>query len=1001
MNDKSSLKNLKKDSDADTKVEKPTSFIDKKADEIKNKINDKKKEIKDNINEFVNSPEKLKEFADKASKFDMKTAMEKIEELPEKAQEKLDQCFKTVETARTLIIKLIANLVVLWIAVQSFFSYLSSQETYEGFLSGLSSPLVVDVKLTKFENSCPANYSDIIFSEFPGVNEGCRCDKKLMKNRDCKFMYDKTYNMSSMTVVQKEKKKAELAAQCTKLSKSKTKQKKKSNDKTTNTTNTDNTSTETSSTTTDTNTSSTTTDTNTSSTTTDTNTSSTTRRLLKSKKFVNKTHYRKYLNKRKLLYKRQRLTQETTPTTDEQTSSTEKYGKEVLGLEGYYYDEYGEVIFFEEGVLTYNEEYENYSDDQGNYYYDLNEGYYYDINGEYHVGRLHLIELEFDENGFTDEGNYYKYDEVEFDQDGIYYDEMITYYDQIIFKGIYKDVNDLKPYIKESGFDDADYDPFEDPNYDPYENEYEDEYNFSEEEEEDFDEAPIENKEEYDEDAAEYYNGFNDEHFDNPGLTDLYGEDFKAEEIKVENINGVPVQVGKGGIPVDAVKMPSYPKKCKCFKDINPINPTNLTNFDNQRICVKFDKTTSTKQYLQSVKDFRKCKKTNRCQKYFCKSDNSTCPIIDVQLQNHNDKFILKKSATSSIDEKFGTEYLKSVILPLTNIKSILTTECVNSTKVNPGFSHPLFNDTVCVTMQVIDPIYSIKLKNLLNLNGNLYDKYSEEIPEFAEKANPDMNYYIASKHAIGKHSVSCFLQDKNVSDHLSVSIDKNFNSLNTDLIKINNIVFLFVRMENYFKIQFGIQLYLVMSNAIQIVIVSMLSVVAMFACICKDWFKKFKAIVKKILNYLALFIDLTVIATSLLSYIYIAQVIDKIKILNNSGCNDLDTETQIIKFVADIETIEENSKQMFFIILFKLLIILVSYIICVSVNRYYGQKIDCKQSMKIVCSAMQAVFLGDDNKDDEDEDDDKDGDDKDDDDDDDDDKSEGNNKVDEKNKDD
>lgn len=86
---------------------------------------------------------------------------------------------------RPNLIKLFSHLILLYLSVNGYNSFLSTQDTYSDFLDNLDDPVIVDVKMISSSSSCPLNYTDIEPTFFPDIRSGCRCDNSYFLDEMC------------------------------------------------------------------------------------------------------------------------------------------------------------------------------------------------------------------------------------------------------------------------------------------------------------------------------------------------------------------------------------------------------------------------------------------------------------------------------------------------------------------------------------------------------------------------------------------------------------------------------------------------------------------------------------------------------------------------------------------------------------------------------------------------------------------------------------------------
>ena len=144
--------------------------------------------------------------------------------------------------------------------------------------------------------------------------------------------------------------------------------------------------------------------------------------------------------------------------------------------------------------------------------------------------------------------------------------------------------------------------------------------------------------------------------------------------IPVRIENGIPIPTDIKGKPLDLVKNNKYPKSCNCFKNITAQPAQKLLLWENNvKVCVRKDPSQTSLSYLSSMSKLRTCKLSNKCQKYFCKLDNQTCPIIDAWFSEVNPYDFtttytppqLFSNGTITRMPLYGINYMQQVTLPI------------------------------------------------------------------------------------------------------------------------------------------------------------------------------------------------------------------------------------------------------------------------------------------------------------------------------------------------
>lgn len=441
--------------------------------------------------------------------------------------------------------------------------------------------------------------------------------------------------------------------------------------------------------------------------------------------------------------------------------------------------------------------------------------------------------------------------------------------------------------------------------------------------------------------------------------------------LKVEN--GVVITTNSQGKPLDKITPEKLPTNCTCYQDIEARKAAALEIWpNNYRICNRFSKTT-LKEYLSSYTQFRTCKKENKCQKYFCKKDGDECPIIEFWINTNTTTSTLVTDTENLKDKAYGKDFYNQVILPMTSIGISLKGKCFNNEKDNPGFSYGLIDEPPCATSQIVDPIETTTLEELMKANHNLYEKYSNELPFFKELLGnvKDLNYVLESKspfyrktlYCLMKNDVSNLFQDANLNSKLEDSNNKYVANLDT-------ILYNFIYMETHFNAQMNIQTFQVIINCVLLFFLLIISIIKctqigiqtaekqnrqVCQC-CEEKICPANAVFKNfscseffvlILTLICFLIDM---ATGILggyTYFTIKPVADKIKKMMDLGCVENFTGGKFAAYGNSLSGTYNLNLQVFLIICFKFFQYIVTFIV-------YIVKLGCTK----LCSSKSCFVM-------------------------------------------
>lgn len=112
----------------------------------------------------------------------------KSETIKEKIKDDKDRGLIVLKYLRPFLIKLLLHMILLFVSVRAYISYKSSTDAYDTFTIALNKNVLVDVKFIDYNTPCPENYTNIISTGFPEVNDGCRCDWNIYPKEICQTL---------------------------------------------------------------------------------------------------------------------------------------------------------------------------------------------------------------------------------------------------------------------------------------------------------------------------------------------------------------------------------------------------------------------------------------------------------------------------------------------------------------------------------------------------------------------------------------------------------------------------------------------------------------------------------------------------------------------------------------------------------------------------------------------------------------------------------------------
>lgn len=451
---------------------------------------------------------------------------------------------------------------------------------------------------------------------------------------------------------------------------------------------------------------------------------------------------------------------------------------------------------------------------------------------------------------------------------------------------------------------------------------------------------------------SEFFDDPNDPAFKFPKANKgLNRDDETFTFIPVVKVGDLLVPANDSGDPLDMIKNEKYPTSCGCYRALAEIPEKNILNIqNNQKLCIKKDTSWTTISYLNSITKFRSCPKANRCQKYFCREDNQSCPIIDLWFSTDSkNKTNLLTSSERTRELKYGTEFMMQVLLPMIDIKLSLKNSCSSST-LTQSVNFPLIQNVPCSKAQTSDSLSYDSAVNILNYNDNFYSSLKLQIPFISSRIENGLSFVLESSHAFYRKSISCYIQMQDI-DSLFKGVDVTVlnDSANDLVVKLSNILFSFFSIQDYFDFQRSCQLFILIANTI-LLGVHLASIIIQLVSIkyCGE-----NKIIWKILKYEVygtFMIDLTSAIVSGYAYFSILGILSIIKQMTDLKCNDDYSNTKYAAYTGALQGTADKSFEVFLVILFKVALVIFSttYHICL-----YRSKLSEKIIQKVIFESI------------------------------------------------
>lgn len=427
------------------------------------------------------------------------------------------------------------------------------------------------------------------------------------------------------------------------------------------------------------------------------------------------------------------------------------------------------------------------------------------------------------------------------------------------------------------------------------------------------------------------YPGFGE--YDKEGV--LKNLTYDIEKFNVSLIDGKITPVNNKGIPLDLVKAEAYPTSCSCFRHIPPKTEKTISLWeDGAKICVKKDPSLSTIKYLQSIDSFRDCKISNKCQKYFCKEDNSTCPLIDLWItdynattgQDLNNPVII--TSTDNIQEKlYGEDYMNNVYLPMIGLKIGLQGSCNDKGNIKPGLDFMLLNNFQCSSSQVDDPIAYSTITDILNINGGIYDEYVKDIPILKRKISNTTMFVMESSHVFFRKALTCFMRRNDTALMNQLYSTYSFPaSGNSFLYKLQAILYSFTSIDTYFRFEDHLQKYVLIVNAV-VLLFSLISILIKTYTSMLSTENNCLNNYIRVTIYILFGIDLSSAIVGGIAYIRMKKIVNTVEALAAVGCLDDYSISRLYVYTGNLDQTAELNFQVFIVIIFKIAFSIFSFV--------------------------------------------------------------------------
>jgi len=390
------------------------------------------------------------------------------------------------------------------------------------------------------------------------------------------------------------------------------------------------------------------------------------------------------------------------------------------------------------------------------------------------------------------------------------------------------------------------------------------------------------------------------------------------------------------GDPLDLIEPQVYPKSCSCLREVKPMPARNISLWeDESKLCVLRDPNWSTMRYLQSIDDFRDCKIANKCQKYFCKKDNETCPLIDIWLSRFDtdkgkdlDTVELFSSIDNSKDKLYGAEYMDHVFLPMIDLRIAMKGACSEKGLYRTGISFSLLEFTECSPSQREDILDEAPISEIMNANGNLFDELMRNIPLLQKKVKSTSVFVLESSHVFYRKSLTCFMKKKAETQILLTTFTgiSFTDSSNPNLTLIKAVLFSFTTIDQYFSFQGILQRYVLVVNGV-ILFFSVLSILVKIYSACQNEENDIMNYYIRSVIYVTFIIDVSSAGVGGYAYFQLKDVVKIIDTLIGIGCLDDFSISKLYAYTNSLDQTAEMNFQVFLVIIFKLFFSVFSFI--------------------------------------------------------------------------
>jgi len=419
----------------------------------------------------------------------------------------------------------------------------------------------------------------------------------------------------------------------------------------------------------------------------------------------------------------------------------------------------------------------------------------------------------------------------------------------------------------------------------------------------------------------------------------------------------------------DFTVFPQYKENCSCYQNITSNNKEYTINtiFPGKKICIKFSNI-NTIDYFKTINI--ECDVKNRCQKYFCKKDNSPheeCPKVDLffdniitnQSDSYNSTLVYFNESWSNLNvyseynrSNLGIDdYIKKVYSPITNINITMEGLCNNDNTLKQTL-YALMNRTEC-SLETRNYITSKRNMTTVLKANKIYNEISNSFPLFNISLSNDNYFSLELEYAIYRDTPSCLVKNLNfLNKNLELSVYEGQSDYDKTKEKFKKALLIFISIDNTFETQMFFQYYLLCSNCFTVLFNVFIILFRLYKLFQRNEFYGSCILYYEV--YISFFIDILSAIVGGIGFFILKDYYSLIDELTETNCFDNFVEYRLNSYSNDLYSTADSNFQVFIIMIIKIFLISLNVLVYVSIKK-------CKIKKENICKIIyESIHEGD-----------------------------------------